>query len=133
MRNAKQPPQKPLSTLEHVLMDYLWSQGRATADEIRLALLASHPLKDATIRTLLRRLEEKGYASHVVEGRTFVYSGSTGRERVAAGAVRQMIDRFWGGSVKDLVLGLVDDELLRPDELRELAAKIEKRKGLKRK
>lgn len=51
-------------------MDYLWSQGRATADEIRLALLASHPLKDATIRTLLRRLEEKGYASHVVEGRT---------------------------------------------------------------
>lgn len=114
-------------------MDYLWSQGRATADEIRLALLPSHPLKDATIRTLLRRLEEKGYASHVVEGRTFVYSGSTGKERVAAGAVRQMIDRFWGGSVKDLVLGLVDDELLRPEELRELAAKIEKRKGLKRK
>ena len=128
MRSAKQTPSKPLSPLEHTVMDHLWANGPATADQIREALHSTHPLKDTTVRTLLRRLEEKGYAGHKLDGRTFVYSGLARRANVAVNAVRQIIDRFCGGSVEELVLGLAEQKVLSPEELRELAGKIENRK-----
>jgi predicted transcriptional regulator len=128
MRSDKKTPQKPLSALEHTVMEFLWAHGASTAEQIRAGLAASHPMKDATVRTLLRRLEEKGYAAHTVDGRTFIYSGLERRAHVAVNAVRQIIDSFCGGSVEELMLGLVDQDVLSPDELRELARKIDSRK-----
>lgn len=110
-------------------MDHIWANGPATADQIRGALYSRHPLKDATVRTILRRLEEKGYAGHKVDGRTFIYSGLERRANVAVNAVREIIDRFCGGSVEELVLGLADHKVLSPRELHEMARKIESRKN----
>ena len=64
-------------------------------------------MKDATVRTILRRLEEKGYVTHRVEGRTYIYRGLERPEKAAVSAIRQLLDRFCGGSVEQLLVGMV--------------------------
>jgi BlaI family penicillinase repressor len=119
----------PLSPLENAVMRVIWERGRATADEARTALAHDQPLKDSTIRTILRRLEEKGYVTHTTEGRTFVYTPQIDSRDVAAEAVRGIIDRFCRGSVEDLLVGMVDDEIVSPQKLQELAERIKRSKA----
>ncbi len=118
---------KPLSSLEHLVMSVVWERESATGEDVRTALAARHPMKESTARTILTRLEEKGYLNRRVDGRTNVYSGVDAPQSVAAGAVRQIIDRLCGGSVEQLLIGMVDDEVLSERELQRLAQKIAKR------
>ena len=115
---------RPLTELQQAILDQLWSSGRAKADQIREALLPAHRLKDSSVRTLLRRLETRGYVSHRLEGKTFVYEATIAPTRVAAHTVRQMIDRFWSGSVEQFLTGMVDEKILTPAEIARLARKI---------
>ncbi|MGE5568125.1 MAG: BlaI/MecI/CopY family transcriptional regulator [Rhodospirillales bacterium] len=119
---------KPLSELEHVVMDFLWEHGPASAEQVREALADSRPMKDSTVRTVLRRLEEKGYLTHHAEGRTYIYTGVEPPQDVAASAVRQIIDRFCGGSVEQLLVGLVNNDVVDERELQRLAQRIARRK-----
>lgn len=109
-------------------MGILWDRGSATAEDVRTALAARHPMKESTARTILKRLEEKGYATHGVEGRTNVYTGVDAAQNVAAGAIRQIIDRFCGGSVEQLLLGMVNNDVVDERELQRLAKRIAGRK-----
>jgi predicted transcriptional regulator len=122
---------KPLSPLEQILMDYVWAHPGCTAETCREGVASQRALKDSTVRTILRNLEEKGYATHKVEGRTFVYRAADTRRNVAVQAARQLIDRFCGGSVEELLVGLVDNQVLEPKQLRRLAEKIAARKEKK--
>lgn len=114
----------PLSDLENKVMTIIWEQSQATAELVRTKLDQNQPVKDSTVRTILRRLEEKGYVSHVTEGRTYVYSPTDASQNVAADAVRGIIERFCNGSVEDLLVGMVDREVVSPKELQELAKRI---------
>jgi BlaI family transcriptional regulator, penicillinase repressor len=117
-----------LSNLEHLVMDVLWNRGSATAEDVRLALAKRHFMKESTARTILKRLEEKGYVRHRVDGRTNIYSVMEPQSSVAAKAVRRIIDRLYGGSVESLLVGMVDSEVVDRKELAELARKIARRK-----
>jgi predicted transcriptional regulator len=119
---------KSLSNLEHLVMDVLWERGAATAEDVRTALAKRHFMKESTVRTVLSRLEDKGYARHRVEGRTNVYSGIEQPSNVAAKAVRQIIDRLCNGSVEQLLVGMVENEVIDGQDLANLARKIAKRK-----
>ena len=110
-------------------MDYVWSHGPCTAEACREGLTVSNPMKDSTIRTILRRLEAKGYVRHGISGRTFIYRAAEGRQNVAVRAVKNIIDRFCGGSAEQLVIGMVDNEVLDPKQLEKLSRKITQRKG----
>ena len=112
-------------------MDYVWTYGPSTSESCREALAASRPMKDSTIRTVLRRLEEKGYLTHKIEGRTFIYQASDARQNVAVRAVKAIIDRFCGGSAEQLVLGMVDNAVLDRKQLERLARKIAERQNEK--
>jgi BlaI family transcriptional regulator, penicillinase repressor len=120
-----------LSNLEHLVMDVLWERGSATAEDVRVALAKRHFMKESTARTILKRLEEKGYVRHRVEGRTNVYSVVEAQSSVAANAVRRIIDRLYGGSVEGLLVGMVESEVVDRTELAELARKIARRKAEK--
>lgn len=127
MRNAKQS-RPALSELEHQVMDVLWKLGPSTSEQVREALEPARSLKDSTVRTILRRLEGKHYAAHNVEGRTYIYRVVEQKQNLAVRAVRQIIDRFCGGSVEQLLTGLVDNEIVDSAELQQLARKIAQRK-----
>jgi predicted transcriptional regulator len=77
-------------------------------------------LKETTVRTLLRRLEQKGYLRHESEGRAYLYRATERSSSFAARAVRQIIDRFCQGSVEELVSGMVDAKMLSKSELSRL-------------
>lgn len=104
-------------------MAIVWKRGAVTADEVREAM-ASHGLHNATVRTLLRRIEQKGYVTHHAEGRTFVYTPVVDPQHAAAGAVRKILDRFCGGSLERLLVGLLDARVVDPEELETLARKV---------
>jgi predicted transcriptional regulator len=109
-------------------MDLLWTHGPSTADQVREGLLPAHRLKDSSVRTLLRRLEERGYLSHRAEGKVFVYESTQPSRRVGAHAVRQIIDRFWSGSVEQFLTGMVDEKILTRAQISRLARKVASRK-----
>ena len=123
IRNRKTP-----TPLEQFLLDYVWAHPDCTAEMCREGLASQRSLKDSTVRTILRKLEEKSYVTHKVDGRTFVYRAVDTRRNVAAEAARQIVDRFCGGSVEELLVGLVDKQVLQPKQLQRLAEKIAARK-----
>ena len=105
-------------------MQILWDRQQATSDEVRKALPQDQEFKGSTIRTILRRLEEKQYLRHDVEGRTYVYRPRVKPESVASRQVLGIIEKLCRGSVEKLLVGMVDDELITPEKLRELADRI---------
>ena len=131
MNNKRKSPPKKLGELEQVVMEHIWSEGTATAESCRLALAERWSMKDSTARTILRRLEEKGFLTHDVEGRTFIFRPSEPRQNVAARAVKQIIDRFCEGSLEQLLVGMVESDVLDHKELEKLARKIALRKEKK--
>jgi predicted transcriptional regulator len=131
MFNSQRTRRKPLTPLEQLVMDFLWTHPQATAEICREGLAGERALKDSTIRTILRNLEEKGYVAHEVDGRTFIYRALDTPRNVAVQAVQQLIDRFCGGSVEELLVGLVDKQVLEPKQLQRLGEKIAARKEKK--
>ena len=101
----------PLGDLEHEIAQLIWAHGPMTAAAVRKAL--PRALKDPTIRTVLRRLEEKGYLKHEVDQGTFVYHAVETREQVAVKAVKEIADQFCGGSI-EAVMNLMKSALLDP-------------------
>ncbi len=115
-----------LAPLEHEVMQVIWDEESVTAESVRQALKDSNDLKDSTVRTILRRLEAKGYVRHHVEGRAYIYEAAVEPQSVAAEQVQGIVDRLCSGSVEDLLVGMVDDSMITPKKLRELADRIAK-------
>ena len=124
MPNRPKNRPKSLGELEQLVMDHIWAHGSTTAEDCREALLSKHSMKDSTVRTILRRLEEKGFLAHDVEGRTFIYRSIQPRQSTAARAVSHIIDRFCGGSAEQLLIGMVDHSVLDKKQLERLTRKI---------
>jgi BlaI family transcriptional regulator, penicillinase repressor len=119
-----------LGDLEREVLNLVWKHGPTTADAVQKLL--DRPLKESTVRTVLRRLEEKGYLTHTVDNRTFIYSATEERSKAAARAVKRIVDRFCNGSMEEVLVGMVDAHILDRRELQRLAEKIAKAKGGKK-
>jgi predicted transcriptional regulator len=121
----KRTPRPPLGDLEHELLTILWRHGAMTAFAVRQQL--PRKLKDATIRTVLRRLEEKGYVTHSVVSGTFIYAAKETAETAAASAVQDIVQRYCGGSLERFMGGLVDAGVVSPQQLKLLAGKLKRK------
>ncbi|MGH9736842.1 MAG: BlaI/MecI/CopY family transcriptional regulator [Candidatus Acidiferrales bacterium] len=124
MDSKRLKPPKGLGAVEQMVMEFVWTHGPCSAETCREALKTARPLKESTVRTILRRLEEKGFVTHDTEGRTYIYRALEGRRNVAVRAVKNIIDRFCGGSAEELVLGMVDNAVIDREQLERLARKI---------
>jgi len=112
-----------LGELERKVMQLVWAHGQITAELVRERL--DRRLKESTVRTVLRRLEEKDFVTHSIEGRTYIFRARQDRQRVAARAVRRVADWFCDGSIEDVMVGMVDAKMLGKEQLEALSAKIE--------
>ena len=124
MTGSTKPSHDPgeLGQLERSVLLLVWRNGAVTADQVREQL--DRPLKESTVRTVLRRLEEKGYVAHSLDDRTFIYRPAQSRERVAGRAAKRIVDWFCEGSVEALLVGMVDSRMLGQAELQRLAERI---------
>jgi BlaI family transcriptional regulator, penicillinase repressor len=116
-------PLPTLGELEAAVLQLLWQHGTSTAEAVRERL--GRPLKESTVRTVLRRLEEKGYVRHETEGRTFLFSAATRADQVAQRGVRGLANWLYQGSVADLLVGFAGADDLTPQELDRLAELID--------
>ncbi|HEY4369247.1 MAG TPA: BlaI/MecI/CopY family transcriptional regulator [Steroidobacteraceae bacterium] len=118
-----------LGELEREVMQLVWAHGTLSSDAVREKLRRG--LKEVTVRTVLRRLEAKGYVAHQVENRTFLYSATEPRERVAARAVKRITDWLCDGSIDEVLVGLVDAKMVDRAHLDRLLARVEEAKQTK--
>lgn len=110
----------PLTELESAVMRVVWDAGPSSVEAVHQGVSRNRDLKETTIRTLLRRLEQKGYLRHESNGRAYIYRAVEPARSMAARAVRQIIDRFCQGSVEELVSGMVEAKVVSKDELARL-------------
>lgn len=112
-----------LGELELEVMQLVWDKEEITAEQVREKLTRS--AKESTVRTVLRRLEDKGFVTHSVDGRTFVFRAVEARQEVAARAVKRIVDWFCKGSIEEVLVGMADARMLEPRTLELLAKRIE--------
>jgi len=116
-----------LGDLEREVVQLVFADAPVTAEKVRERL--SRSLKESTVRTVLRRLEEKGYITHTIEGRTYVYEPAEPRGRVAARAVQRIVDWVCNGSVEEVLVGMVDSKMVDRKQLRMLLDKMRRQKS----
>jgi len=111
-----------LTNAEHRIMEVIWAKGSATVAEVVDALEG----KDAytTILTLMRILKAKGYLSSRKQGRAHVFTPRVDRDTAARKATHQLLAKFFAGSPSELVLAVLREEELTPEELDEIKLKI---------
>ena len=117
---ARQAELRDLSPAQRQIMEIVWERGEVTALEVRQLLGESRKVARNTVRTLLERMEDKGWLNHREQGRTFFYSAARPREETIGQKVRQFVETMCGGSAETLVSALLDYRGLRPEELKRI-------------
>ena len=121
------PGSDSLTPREAEIMAVLWESAPMTSEQIREALPDSP--HDSTVRTLLRVLETKGYVRHELNGKAYEYRPAIERARAEQTALHSIIKRFFGGSAEALVLRLIEDEQITPEQLEQLQRKPQSQKN----
>jgi predicted transcriptional regulator len=120
---GKSPP-VPLSPAQREIMDIVWDRGDISAFEVRDALSKKRDVARETVRTLLTRMEEKGWLKHRVVGRTYFYSAVIPKEATLGQRVLEIVDTLCGGSAEKLMTALLDHRGLTDDEAERIQAMI---------
>jgi predicted transcriptional regulator len=108
--------------LEKDVMQAVWDEGPIAVEGVHAIVSKKRNLKETSVRTILRRLELKGYLRHETEGRAYIYRAAESARNLAARAVRQIIDSFCRGSIEELVSGMVEAKALNRRDLESLEA-----------
>lgn len=120
-------PPKPSNTLtpaELRLMKILWARGESAVSDLAAATAGDGPLAYTSVLTTVRILEQKGYVKHRQLGRAFLYSACVAEQEASRSEIRHVLERFFGNSRERLVLSLLGDDELSPEELRRLKVMI---------
>ncbi|HEV2279632.1 MAG TPA: BlaI/MecI/CopY family transcriptional regulator [Acidobacteriaceae bacterium] len=109
-----------LTEAELRIMQMLWQNGPGTVQQILDALPAQPALAYNTVLTTIRILEKKGYVGHDKDGRAHVYRPLVERGEASRSEIRHLVSRFFRNSHEDLVLNILEDRGIEPDELERL-------------
>jgi predicted transcriptional regulator len=120
------PPKKSITLTEAELrlMKVLWERGESAVAELVSAVSEERPLAYTSVLTTVRILENKGYVRHRQEGRAFLYSPCIDEFEASRSEVRHMLQRFFGNSRERLLLSLLGDDDVSPEELKRLKEAI---------
>lgn len=122
-------PRKPSETLteaELKIMQVIWQKGPGTVQQILDSLTDPPLLAYNTVLTTIRILERKGYVEHSKDGRAHVYAPLIEREEASRSEIRHLVGRFFRNSHEDLVLNILEDRGIAPDELKRLKKMLER-------
>jgi len=122
-------PRKPSETLTEAelrLMQVIWQRGPGTVQQILDALGEPPVLAYNTVLTTIRILERKGYVEHSKDGRAHVYYPLVEREEASRSEIRHLVSRFFRNSHEDLVLNILEERGIAPEELTRLRKMLER-------
>jgi BlaI family transcriptional regulator, penicillinase repressor len=115
-----------VSPAETEVLRLVWQLDSATVQDICDALPKNRSTNYATVQTLLRRLEKKGYVRHEVKGKAHWFSAAVKPDDVIRRTVRDFVDRLFGGDPLPLLLHLADHSELEADDIKRLKKLIQK-------
>lgn len=106
-------------------MAIIFRLGEASTAQIEAEMV--NPPKNATVRSALRNMVDKGHILFRKEGREFVYFPTETKESAQKKALGEMLTTFFQGSPKTAIAALIElNQEIDPDELDELSQLIEK-------
>jgi BlaI family transcriptional regulator, penicillinase repressor len=114
-----------ISEAESVVMEQLWRQHPLSAEEVVAALADAQQWQEATIKTLLNRLLNKGAVTAQKDGRRYLYSPVLKRQDWLTGESKGLLDRLFGGRVAPLVAHFSEHRKLSKKDIAELRQLIE--------
>lgn len=120
------PKQPQISEAESRVMQFLWDHGPAAASDVVAGLSKTHDWTEATIKTLLNRLKNKGALQAEAEGRHFVYTPMLDREDWLLAESSGLVNRLFDGRLAPLVSHFSNHGKLSESDLAELRALIER-------
>jgi predicted transcriptional regulator len=113
-----------LTPLELLIMQVLWRDGPSNVLSVQASLAPDSDLAYTTVQTMLNVLERKGRVRRTLKGRAFVYRAVAAKEKVLGQAVRDLVERMFGGSSEDLVMSLIKTRQIDPARIAELSKKL---------
>ncbi len=125
-------PRKPSETLTEAelrIMQVIWQKGPGTVQQVLDALIDPPLLAYNTVLTTIRILERKGYVQHSKDGRAHVYRTLVERDEASRSEIRHLVGRFFRNSHEDLVLNILEDRGIAPEELKRLKTMLERSDG----
>jgi BlaI family penicillinase repressor len=121
------PPEKTLTTQELEIMKVVWERETATVRDVYETLLARRKVAYTTVMTMMKILENKGYLRRKQVDRAYVYRPTQPKNRVIGAMVRDFVNRVFNGSAEPLLVHLIEDRGLTPEELEEIRRLIGER------
>jgi len=121
------PPKKSntLTEAELRLMKILWRRGESAVNDLVASMPDGETLAYNSVLTTIRILEQKGYVEHRQEGRAFVYRPCVAEQEASRSEMRHLMSRFFGNSRERLLLSLLGDDEISPEELQRLKEAIQ--------
>ena len=113
-----------LTKLELQIMQVIWKRGASNVSAVQEGL--EQNLAYTTVQTMLNILERKGKLKRELSGRAFVYSATVTEAKASVHAVRDLVDRMFGGSSEDLVMSLIKSKQIDAKKIAELSKRLEK-------
>ena len=116
-----------LTKLELQIMQVIWRQGASNVSAVQAGL--EQQLAYTTVQTMLNILERKGKLKRKLRGRAYEYSAIVTEARASGHAVRDLVDRMFGGSSEELVMSLIKSRQIDAKKIAELSKRLEEEGG----
>ena len=123
---AKREKEK-LTGLELQIMQVIWRVGPSNVGAVQEGL--EQRLAYTTVQTMLNILEKKGKLKRRLRGRAFEYSAVVTEAKASSHAVRDLVDRMFGGSSEELVMSLIKSKQIDAKKIAELTKRLEEEGG----
>ncbi|MCU1323129.1 MAG: transcriptional repressor, CopY family [Acidobacteriaceae bacterium] len=116
-----------LTTLELQIMQVIWRRGTSNVNEVQEGL--EQKLAYTTVQTMLNILERKGKLKRKLQGRAYEYSATVSEAKALSHAVRDLVDRMFGGSSEELVMSLIQSRQIDAEQIARLSKKLDEQGG----
>jgi len=122
------PPKQSgtLTEAELRIMDVLWLKGSGTVQQVLDSITQKPALAYNSVLTTIRVLERKGYLKHLKDGRAHVYTPVVGQQEATRSEIRHLVGRFFKNSHEQLVLNVLEDQGIEPEELARLRQMLDR-------
>jgi predicted transcriptional regulator len=113
------PPRQSetLTEAELRIMNVLWTKGSGTVQQVLDSITEKPPLAYNSVLTTIRVLEKKGYLEHLKDGRAHVFTPLVAKKDATRSEIRHLVSRFFKNSHEQLVLNLLEDQGIEPEEI----------------
>jgi BlaI family transcriptional regulator, penicillinase repressor len=122
------PPKAVPTDQELEILKIIWQRGHATVREVYEDLLKQRKIAYTTVLTMMGILERKGHLKKKAADRAYVYRPARSRGRVLESMVKEFVDRVFNGSAKPLLVHLVEDRTISPEEIEEIQSLFQERR-----